>query len=478
MTNPTYTLTTRRLYALVNASVVFLTLVAVFIGFNWKNMPDGLAGFLQMRITMKNALVTAVCLSGGAVSFWIFGLAKPAPGTSSRSEFLKVTAWCTVAASLFLLFPVMSTSGVFTPRIVLYFFPVAITACLCGRLAARRWAQRLACALKGPRDLIIVGSGPRAENLYKRIQDSGDADWQILGFVDSPNGNAIPAEVEQRMLGGLEDLESILMRQPVDEVLIALPAKSCYEQIESAIRTCECAGVEAKYLLDVFGVSLARPRIEAGEESPVVSFKVVQDDARLLVKRGIDILGAAVGLIVFGPMMLLSAAAIKLSSPGPALFVQERYGLRKRRFRMYKFRTMVPDAERLQGALESRNEASGPAFKLRDDPRITPIGHFLRRTSLDEFPQFINVLKGEMSLVGPRPLPTRDVRRFDRAALMRRFSVKPGLTCLWQINGRSDTDFERWIELDLQYIDTWSLSLDLEIIAKTFPTVITGRGAV
>jgi exopolysaccharide biosynthesis polyprenyl glycosylphosphotransferase len=236
--------------------------------------------------------------------------------------------------------------------------------------------------------------------------------------------------------------------------------------------------VESKYLLEVFDVSLARPRIEAEQESPVVSFKVVHDDARLLVKRAIDILVATVGLIVFGPLMLLIAAAIKLSSPGPVLFVQERYGLRKRRFRMYKFRTMVPDAERLQGALESQNEVSGPAFKMRNDPRITPLGHFLRRTSLDEFPQFLNVLKGEMSLVGPRPLPLRDVSRFDRAALMRRFSVKPGLTCLWQINGRSDTDFERWIELDLQYIDTWSLSLDLEIIAKTFPTVLAGRGAV
>ena len=317
MTKPTYTLTTRRLYALVNASVVFLTLVAVFIGFNWKNMPDGLGGFLQLRVTMKNALVTAVCLSDGAFSFWIFGLAKPAVGTSFRNEILKVTAACTVAASLFLLFPLMSTSGVFTPRIVLYFFPAAITACLCGRLAARCWARRLAHALNGPRDLIIVGSGPQAEDLYKRIQRSGVPDLQILGFVDSPNGNVIPAEVEQRMLGGLEDLESILMRQPVDEVLIALPAKSCYEQIESAIKTCECAGVEAKYLLEVFEVSFARPRFEAEEEAPVVSFKVVHDDARLLVKRAIDIVGAAVGLIVFGPMMLLIAAAIKLSSPRP-----------------------------------------------------------------------------------------------------------------------------------------------------------------
>jgi lipopolysaccharide/colanic/teichoic acid biosynthesis glycosyltransferase len=205
---------------------------------------------------------------------------------------------------------------------------------------------------------------------------------------------------------------------------------------------------------------------------------MVPDDFRVFVKRGIDIAGAILGMVVFGPLMLAIAAAIRLTSPGPALFVQERYGFRKRRFRMFKFRTMVPDAEKLQAELESRNEARGPQFKIRNDPRVTPIGRFLRRTSLDEFPQFLNVLRGEMSLVGPRPLPLRDVSRIDDASLMRRFSVMPGLTCLWQINGRSDTDFDQWIELDLRYIDTWSLSLDLEILLKTFPSLLSGRGAV
>jgi lipopolysaccharide/colanic/teichoic acid biosynthesis glycosyltransferase len=158
--------------------------------------------------------------------------------------------------------------------------------------------------------------------------------------------------------------------------------------------------------------------------------------------------------------------------------VQERYGLRKRRFRMYKFRTMVQDAENLQASLEERNEVNGPAFKIRNDPRITSIGRFLRKTSIDELPQFVNVLKGEMSLVGPRPLPSRDVSRFDNAALMRRFSVKPGLTCLWQVCGRSDTDFSHWIALDLKYIDEWSLALDFRILVQTVPAVLAGRGAV
>jgi lipopolysaccharide/colanic/teichoic acid biosynthesis glycosyltransferase len=197
-----------------------------------------------------------------------------------------------------------------------------------------------------------------------------------------------------------------------------------------------------------------------------------------LVKRAIDITGATVALGVLGPIMLIIALAITLTSPGPALFVQERYGFRKRRFRMFKFRTMVPDAEDLQASLESQNEVLGPVFKIRNDPRITPLGRFLRKTSLDELPQLFNVLAGEMSLVGPRPLPIRDVSRFNNAALMRRFSVKPGLTCLWQISGRSNTDFDRWITLDLKYIDEWSLGLDLKILIWTFPAVLGGRGAV
>jgi exopolysaccharide biosynthesis polyprenyl glycosylphosphotransferase len=269
-----------------------------------------------------------------------------------------------------------------------------------------------------------------------------------------------------------------LMKHPVDEVIIALPARSCYEQIQVAIQTCERAGVEAKYLFDIFQSSIARARFEPDVDSAVVSMKVVHDDYRLGVKRAIDLLGAIVGLVLFGPLMLVIALAIRLTSPGPVIFAQERPGFRKRRFMMYKFRTMVSDAETLQANLESSNEAQGPVFKIRNDPRITPIGRILRKASLDELPQFFNVLRGEMSLVGPRPLPTRDFLKFDDAALMRRFSVKPGLTCLWQINGRSNTSFDQWIELDLRYIDNWSLRLDLLILAKTVPSVITARGAV
>jgi lipopolysaccharide/colanic/teichoic acid biosynthesis glycosyltransferase len=176
-------------------------------------------------------------------------------------------------------------------------------------------------------------------------------------------------------------------------------------------------------------------------------------------------------------VLLVCAWLVRRSGPGPVLFVQQRYGYNRRQFPMYKFRTMVADAEQRQASLESQNEAAGPVFKIRGDPRITPVGRVLRKTSLDELPQLFNVLKGDMSLVGPRPLPVRDVSRFNEARLMRRFSVRPGITCLWQVNGRSDTNFDRWVQLDLDYIDNWSLTLDAQILVKTVPAVLAGNGA-
>jgi len=467
-----------RLYAFVNAAVVLLVLLGVFAGVNWHQMPDGFGEFLAIRFTLKNLLVTALFLLASAVAFRACGLSKPSPAAPFWKELVQVTKACTVASVFALLFPITSQTGTFTDRIVLYFLPVAIVACLCGRLVARTFAGRFARALSGRHDLIIVGTGPRALAIYDRIRESSHGRTRVLGFVDSPNNHPVSPAIRLQMLGSLGDLEGILMQQPVDEVVIALPAKSCYEQIQTAIQTCERAGVEAQYLSDVFQLSLARPEFEPDENTPIVSLKVVQDGYRLVLKRCIDVVGAIVGLLLFGPLMFAIAAAIKLTSRGPALFAQERYGLRKRRFRMYKFRTMVINAEKLQADLESCNEAQGPVFKIRIDPRVTPLGRILRKMSFDELPQFFNVLRGEMSLVGPRPLPKRDVSRFDDASLMRRFSVKPGLTCLWQINGRSNTDFDHWIALDLKYIDAWSLGLDFSILVKTIPAVLKGNGAV
>jgi len=196
-----------------------------------------------------------------------------------------------------------------------------------------------------------------------------------------------------------------------------------------------------------------------------------------VVKRALDFFASLILLIILTPLFLVTSLSIKLTSPGPVFFIHKRVGLNKRRFRLYKFRTMVRDAEKMQTALEQLNEVSGPVFKIKNDPRITRIGKFLRKTSIDELPQLINVLKGDMSLVGPRPLPIRDYNGFDKDWQRRRFSIRPGITCLWQIDGRSTIPFEKWMKLDMEYIDNWSLRLDFKILVKTIPIVLRGSGA-
>jgi exopolysaccharide biosynthesis polyprenyl glycosylphosphotransferase len=196
-----------------------------------------------------------------------------------------------------------------------------------------------------------------------------------------------------------------------------------------------------------------------------------------MFKRFLDIVISLGALILLAPLLLIAAALIRLTSRGPALFVQKRLGLNKRIIGVYKFRTMVRDAEKKQAELEHLNEVSGPVFKIKNDPRITPIGRFLRKTSIDELPQLFNVLKGDMSLVGPRPLPVRDYQGFNKDWQRRRFSIRPGITCLWQINGRSTVQFDRWMELDMEYIDRWSVWLDMQILIRTIPAVLKGSGA-
>jgi exopolysaccharide biosynthesis polyprenyl glycosylphosphotransferase len=249
-------------------------------------------------------------------------------------------------------------------------------------------------------------------------------------------------------------------------------------EVETAILACEIEGVEAWLVADFIRTSISRPAIDELMGKPMIVFRSAPEVSWALLLKGIfDRVGAAALLVLLSPLMLAAAAVIKLSSRGPVLFRQERCGLRGRVFTMNKFRSMVSDAEQRRAELMAFNEMDGPVFKIAKDPRVTGIGRFLRRTSLDELPQLVNVLKGEMSLVGPRPLPVNEVRQFKDAWQRRRLSMKPGLTCLWQIAGRNTIGFEEWMRLDLQYIDSWSLWLDLKILLKTIPVVLMGKGA-
>lgn len=252
-----------------------------------------------------------------------------------------------------------------------------------------------------------------------------------------------------------------------------------FEKVEKAIKACAVEGVEAWLVADFFKAESSRTTLDELYGLPVLIYHSTPSISwQLIAKYLIDYIGALVLLILTAPLFLIIALLIKITSPGPVLFKQQRCGLNGRPFVMYKFRSMVSDAEQRKHELEALNEMSGPVFKLSNDPRVTPVGRFLRKFSLDELPQLFNVLKGEMSLVGPRPLPVDEVKRFDDYAHRRRLSVKPGLTCLWQISGRNEvTDFKEWVRLDLEYIDNWSLWLDLKILWRTIPVVLTAKGA-
>jgi exopolysaccharide biosynthesis polyprenyl glycosylphosphotransferase len=278
--------------------------------------------------------------------------------------------------------------------------------------------------------------------------------------------------------GVLAELESVIAQEPVDEVFITLPRDRYGPLIDSIVRQCEEQGIIVRLRTDTFQLKVARLQVDELDGTPILTIRSGPSDGwQLLIKRLLDICGSAVLLAALAPIFGLVALLIKLDSPGPVFFRQERVGLNKRRFTLVKFRTMIEGAEHQQQMLEAVNQASGPVFKIKTDPRVTRLGQFLRRYSIDELPQLFNVLKGEMSLVGPRPLPVRDVVRIDTRWHKRRLSMKPGVTCLWQVNGRSDVNFDRWVRLDLEYIDNWSLGLDLKILMKTIPAVVKGSGA-
>jgi exopolysaccharide biosynthesis polyprenyl glycosylphosphotransferase len=244
------------------------------------------------------------------------------------------------------------------------------------------------------------------------------------------------------------------------------------------VRACEEEGVKVRLMADLFEINVARMVLDEVDEVPLLTFEpVAQEEWKLLLKRAIDLGLTLAAMPLVLPLMGIVAGAIRLDSPGPVLFKQPRVGQNKRRFVLYKFRTMIEGSERLQGDLEHLNEAQGPIFKIANDPRVTRVGRILRRTSLDELPQLFNVLRGEMSLVGPRPMSLRDVSLFDRGVQRKRFSVRPGITCLWQVSGRSNLPFSKWLELDLWYIEHWSLLLDLKMLLRTIPAVLRGTGA-
>ncbi len=328
------------------------------------------------------------------------------------------------------------------------------------------------------RQVLIVGSNGRARTLIEELEGSKDFGIRILGLIDSPRNEPRPSLASHiRYLGTLEDLPRILTENVVDEVFLTLPIKSFYEEIDAIIRTCETVGVEVKLSTDLFNVQRSKSVICRQYDIPFIDFYTSpRSTFQLLVKRLIDLVVSFSVLLVSLPILAIAAAAIKLESHGPVLFRQVRVGYNGRLFTLYKFRTMVENAEQLKQDLMGLNELTGPVFKIRNDPRITRVGRFLRKTSIDELPQLLNVLKGEMSLVGPRPPLPSEVGQYNLGD-RRRLSMRPGITGIWQVSGRNSVPFDQWMAMDKEYIDNWSLWLDIKLLMKTIPAVLTGEGA-
>jgi exopolysaccharide biosynthesis polyprenyl glycosylphosphotransferase len=467
-----------RAFLIVDCLLVVFALVAAFCLADQVKLSTNLGAILAMRLTLKNLLRAAEVFLFWAVLMRCLRVYTEA-AHGPFSETLRVAVAVTGTALLLENSFDLHHKGASAPQIAIYFAVFCFVALSAVRAFVFFLSHHSRSGLLGRRSVLIIGTGPRAVRAFRHVRTQLHRSHSLLGFVDSRMQSLSAGEVESLYLGSLANLECILLNQVVDEVIIALPARSCYAEIEQAVEICSRVGVEILYPDDLFTFAPSMAGNNTSNHNPgMVVLRPAAYDARLVVKRLADIVLSALAIVVLSPLMLLIAALVKLTSPGPVFFLQERYGLGRRRFRILKFRTMVVDAEAKLKDLESLNEAHGPIFKIKNDPRLTKAGGFLRRTSLDELPQLFNVFLGHMSLVGPRPMSVRDVSLFTQASLMRRFSVKPGITCLWQVNGRSNTSFNRWIELDLHYIDNWSLGLDAKILALTIPAVVKGSGAM
>lgn len=359
--------------------------------------------------------------------------------------------------------------------LVPFVWAAAIVVVSAGRLIVSAAMGTLYRMGLGETRLLVVGSGRLGKMIMQHIAAKPNLGYTIVGFLHDLSEP--PGDFGRfRMLGTLEDLRPVINSMQIDEVIIALPPH-LHEQSIKTVRLCERVGASFKLVPDLYELNLSRIDMEAVEGIPLISIKQAPiNSIQQAITRLVDIIVAALILLVGSPFWLLIALAIRLNSPGPVIYKQTRIGWKGRPLKVYKFRSMYKNAEQVLTALMAHNEAQGPLFKMKDDPRVTAIGKFLRRTSFDEIPQLINVIRGEMSLVGPRPPLPQEVAQYEEWQ-KGRLAIKPGMTGLWQVRGRSDISFDEGVLMDLYYIENWSLRLYFQILFRTIPAVLFSRGA-
>ena len=480
------------LLKLTDLAVVTASLIGAVALTSGKNGIDSRIGVLEMRIAVSNMLFVGIYLVAWHFALRMRGLYNSYRLSPASRELKDLGA--AVALATAPLIPLSLPLGFeyVTPPFLVAFPTLAFVGLGLERRFLRAVARRVRSFGRNLRDVIIVGDGGAALDAAARLAQRDGLGYRVIEVLNvrpsiaavhvnaiGTNGYGAIANGGEPVVhdGALDRLAAVLESRPIDEVFLGLPLDGSQPLIRPIIALCEEQGITVRVVAHLAALDWGRASIDTLGEQPVITISSGPPDTlRLVAKRLMDVVGATIGLILLSPILLAVALAVKLDSNGPIFFVQERVGLNRRRFPAYKFRTMVVGAEQLQPDLEHLNEAEGPVFKIQEDPRVTRLGRALRRLSLDELPQLLNVLLGDMSLVGPRPLPVRDVNRIDTRWHKRRFSVKPGITCLWQINSR-EPKFDEWIRSDMEYIDNWSLTLDLKILAKTIPAVISGQGA-
>jgi exopolysaccharide biosynthesis polyprenyl glycosylphosphotransferase len=447
----------------------FLAAVSFWIAFELRADPQ-IAAWLRLDqipgdIFDKDAFLVPVTMIAAALLLESQGFYNLPVLCPRRAILWTLLKGCTLTTIVLILTTFLFQKDLIMPRSVMTCFGfISFVLIYCKEELLRLALKSQFGQGQYKRRFILAGTDAETDRMCRELEGRKDETVAVVATFDL--ANPIPQLVQ------------MLHDHAINGVILS-GKHTYFEQIENVIKVCELEGVEVWLVADFFTTQISRTSFDELLGRPLLVFRTAPEGSWTgLIKQLMDFFGALASLVLAAIPMLIIALLIKLFSPGPVFFRQQRSGLNGAPFTLYKFRTMVTNAEQFKHELESMNEMSGPVFKVTNDPRVTRIGKFLRKWSLDELPQLFNVLRGEMSLVGPRPLPVDEVRRFNDLAHRRRLSVKPGITCLWQVSGRNQiADFKEWVRLDLEYIDNWSLWLDVKILLRTIPAVFIATGA-
>ena len=472
----------RKLLMIVDA---FVVLASFFIAFYFRqnlNFLYRLDLFPEKHVFAElNSLIRYLNILPLIIFAWWAALSSSGLYESFRGKHFFEIVWGITKSTFFVMLIVASMVFIFklhfvSRSLILAFFLITSSLLIIERWFIVSFFRFLRKKGYNYKNILLVGTGCRAKKFIKLIHKHNEWGLRIIGLIDADKkmlGKTISAK---KVIGVLEDIPDVLSQRVVDEVVFIVP-RNWLSMIEKSLLACEIRGIKASIATDFFNMKIAHWASSDLEGIPLLGFRTtIGEEWQLLLKRLFDIILSSIGIIVAFPIFIALSITIRWFYGSPVIFKQVRSGLNGRQFVMYKFRTMVNGAEKKKETLHSLNEMNGPVFKIHNDPRVTKFGKFLRRTSLDELPQLFNVLRGNMSLVGPRPPVPTEVAKYE-VWQRRRLSMKPGLTCFWQANGRNNVEFEKWMRMDLEYIDNWSLGLDFKILLKTIPAVLFSIGA-